>query len=96
MKNARILRLTSGEQVICELIDDQSDDECISVKMAFIVSHEVESNRLLYSAFAPYSSATGVVNVRKTSVTFLSTPSSQLVDQYIDLIEGNLNPSTDE
>lgn len=96
MKNARILRLTSGEQIVCELLDDQPDDECIGVKMAFIVTHDLESNRLLYSAFAPFSSATGVVGVRKTSLTYMSTPSSQMVDQYIDLLEGNLNPTADE
>lgn len=96
MKSARILRLTSGEQIICELLDDQPDDECISVKMAFIVNLDLETNRLMYSAFAPFSSATGIVAVRKTSLTYMSTPSSQLVDQYIDLLEGNLNPVSDE
>lgn len=96
MKSARILRLTSGEQIICELLDEQPDDECISVKMAFIITHELESNRLLYSAFAPFSSATGVVAVRKTSLTYMSTPSSHLIDQYVDLLEGNLNPTTNE
>lgn len=96
MKSARILRLTSGEQIICELLDDQPDDECISVKMAFIVNLDLETNRLMYSAFAPFSSATGIVAVRKTSLTYMSTPSSQLVDQYIDLLEGNLNQVSDE
>jgi len=51
---------------------------------------------LLYSAFAPFSTARGVVDVRKTSLTFISVPSSQLVDQYVDLLEGNLDPSIDE
>ena len=96
MKSARVLRLTSGEQIICELLDDQPDDECISVKMAFIVTHDLESNRLMYSAFAPFSSVTGIVAVRKTSLTYMTIPSSQLVDQYVDLLEGNLNLTTNE
>lgn len=96
MKSARILRLTSGEQIICELLDKQPDDECISVKFPFTVTLDTQSNRLLYSAFAPFSTATGIVDVRKTSLTFISVPSSQLVDQYVDLLEGNLDPSIDE
>jgi hypothetical protein len=96
MKSARVLRLTSGEHIICELLDKQPDEECIRVKFPFVVTHDIESRRLMYSPFAPFSTATGLVDVRKTSLTFMSVPSSHLVDQYVDLLEGNLNQSADE
>ena len=96
MKSARILRLNSGEQIICELMDDQPDDECITIKLGFVVALDNEQNRLMYTAFAPFASATGVVSVRKTSITYISLPSSQLVDQYVDLLEGNLSLTNNE
>ena len=91
MSEMKVIRLTSGEQLICHL--SEHDDDNMLISMGFVLSAEQGTNRILYHPFAPWSSATGEVVLKKESISFISQPASFLIDQYQDLLDGKLLPA---
>lgn len=91
MSEMKVIRLTNGEQLICHL--SEHDDDNMLISMGFTVSAEQGTNRIMYHPFAPWSSATGEVVLKKDSISFISQPASFLIDQYQDLLDGKLLPA---
>jgi hypothetical protein len=88
----KIIRLTNGEQVVCDL--SEGDDKTFFVRYGFGVVPDMDNPaQIKFYPFAPYSSKHGVVEVRKESVTFVSEPATEVSNLYKDIVEGNISPS---
>ena len=92
MSDVKIVRLTNGDQMVCQLSDH--DDDNVLVTMGFIIISDQATQRIMYQPFAPWSSATGEAVLRKDSISFITDPASFLLAQYRDLIDGKLTPAT--
>lgn len=92
MSDVKIVRLTNGDQMICQISDH--DDDNVLVTMGFIVHNDQQTQRIMYLPFAPWSTATGEVVLKKDSISFITDPASFLLDQYQDLLDGKLTQAT--
>jgi len=92
MSDVKIVRLTNGDQMVCQLSDH--DDSSVLITMGFHVQNDKQTQRIVYMPFAPWSTATGEIVLKKDSISFISEPASFLIDQYQDLIDGKLTPAT--
>ncbi|MEL0016333.1 MAG: hypothetical protein VW715_14020 [Rhodospirillales bacterium] len=81
----RVIRLTSGEQVICELTT--GDDTNYIVKYGFVIVPSGDDNKQIsFFPLAPYSAQHGALEMRKDCVSFISEPESGIVDSYNNII----------
>jgi hypothetical protein len=88
MSNIKVIRLTSSEQVICELLEQT--DSVVKIKFGYVINVDGETNRLMFNPLAPFSTATGEIDLTTNSVSFISDAGYWLVDQYNDLVDGKL------
>lgn len=88
MSDIKVIRLTSGEQVICELLEQT--DSVVKIKFGYVINVDGESKRLMFNLIAPFSTATGEIDFTTNSVSFISDAGYWLIDQYKDLVDGKL------
>jgi len=95
MSNLRVVRLTNGEHVVCQLTP--GDEHTYIVKHGYsIVPDQDNPQQVRYIPFAPFSATEGVVELTKSSVSFVSLPAAAVAEAHSNILSGTLTPVTDE
>jgi len=93
MSDTKLIRLTSGEDVIATLLSE--DDESITIENA-IVAIPAGKGELGFAPWSPLlSKEVNQLTVSKRFIIYLAEPITQLVDQYKQMFSPIITPSTD-
>lgn len=85
------LKMINGEELICEFIDDDEEEDSIVVRHAYSLSSEVDHERgVRYYTFRPYmmyqEGADQFIIINASGILALSLPSLLIKDQYFSYI----------
>jgi len=78
-ENIKLLRLTSGEEIIAEV--DTSDGNQVEIKDAIIMIPAGEG-KIGFMPFIPYTKAKDGLTIRSKDIMFMVDPIDSLIDQF--------------
>ena len=78
-ENIKLLRLTSGEEIIAEV--DTSDGNQVEIKDAIIMIPAGEG-KIGFMPFKPYTKAKDGLTIRSKDIMFMVDPIDSLIDQF--------------
>jgi len=78
-ENIKLLRLTSGEEIIAEV--DTSDGNQVEIKDAIIMIPAGEG-KIGFMRFIPYTKAKDGLIIRSKDIMFMVDPIDSLIDQF--------------
>ena len=78
MSEVKIVRLTSGEELICKVTETESD---ITIKNPAILIPTGEG-QLAFGQWLPYADITKGLTIDKKYIIFMVTPATELANQY--------------
>jgi hypothetical protein len=90
MSYVNIVRLSSGEEIICEFdqfIDEDGDWGIIKNPAILIPGNE---GKLMFAKWLPYMKQTDGVKIRIKDVLFKGEPMDDLKDHYMSVVVNNL------
>jgi hypothetical protein len=84
--NVKIVRLTSGEEIICQF-EEEGDIATLKNPAVLIPSPE---GKLLLAKWLPYADAEDGVELHTRHFVFVLNPQKQLEDHYMNVVVNNL------
>jgi len=78
-ENIKLLRLTSGEEIIAEV--DTSDGNQVEIKDAIIMI-PAGKGKIGFMPFIPYTKAKDGLTIRSKDIMFMVDPIESLIDQF--------------
>lgn len=94
MSDIKHMKLLSGEEILCDLVDIQWDDnegECMVMRAAFLlIATEDFNNGLRYYTFRPFMlqvyDPSHILLLNSAAVICMTTPVDNVKEQYINFI----------
>jgi hypothetical protein len=86
MMSVKIIRLTSGEEIISNYTDN---GETITLKDASVLIPSPEG-KLLLARWLPYANTEGGVTLEKRHLVFVIDPQKELADHFINVVVNGL------
>lgn len=91
MDNVNIIRLTTGEEIMCQLtVIENGNTLSYKIKNGAILIPHPSDGRLMFGRWLPYAKAEDGVTVEAKSVMFITEPTEDLKQHYITSIVNNL------
>jgi len=90
MKDIKLIRLTSGEELIAE-IDSSGKESEITIKDAIIMIPAGEG-KIGFMPFMPYTKAEKGLVLKRENVMFMVDPVEELMDQFKQARSGIVTP----
>jgi len=91
MENVNIVRLTTGEDIVCQMtVIDNAGQISYNIKEAAILIPNPVDGRLMFGRWLPYTKATDGITVDGKFVMFVTEPTDDLKQHYITTIVNNL------
>ena len=91
MSNIKIVRLTTGEELICDA-KVNSTDQVILKDVAILIP--TQQNQLGLAPFMAYSDAKDGFNTTMASIMFIVEPVSELKNQYQQMFSKVITPTS--
>lgn len=96
MTDVKQMKLLGGEEILCDLVDvqyDEEDGEAFVIRAAYtLVSQEDFENGFRYYTFRPFMmhvyDPSHILLLNSASVICMTNPATAVIDQYIKHIEG--------
>lgn len=89
MNDVKIVRLTSGEELLCTIVDETQDSITIGDPTIIIPTQD---RNIGLAPWLPYAESEKVT-VRRDSVVFIIAPVEQLAEQYRSIHSKIITPS---
>lgn len=86
--NIQIVRLNSGEEILCDLV---SNDDTYTLKSPLIIIPQGKG-QIGFMGWMPYANTENGVEIIKTFVAFIIEPDTQLKGDYTSHITGIVVP----
>ena len=86
----KLLRLTSGEEIIAEVVNSSEDSYTIKDAIVMIPAGE---GKIGFMPWLPYTKAADGVTIRKQDVMFVIDPLEDLIDQFRQARSGIQTPA---
>ena len=80
MSEVKIVRLTSGEEIICKVVDGNTKDTKCLKKPAIIIP--VGEGRIGLSPWMPYAELTDGIEVNDVNIMFITKPVEEFLQEY--------------
>jgi len=91
MDNVNIVRLTTGEELVCQLtVIENGSQISYKIKDAAILIPHPTDGRLMFGRWLPYAKNIEDITISEKSVMFVTEPSEDLKQHYITTIVNNL------
>jgi len=89
-ENITILRLNSGEEIICSYETQETDDGIFyNIKSPAILIPGPEG-KLMFARWLPYMKQDNGISIPKSTVVFEGEPMDDLKDHYVSVVLNNL------
>ena len=85
--SVKIVRLTSGEEIISNFTDN--GDDTITLKDASVLIPSPEG-KLLLARWLPYANTESGVTLEKRNLVFVIDPQKELADHFTNVVVNNL------
>ena len=89
MKSIKLIRLTSGEEIIAEIANTSEDTYQIKDAIIMIPAGE---GKIGFMPFMPYTKAKDGLVLKKQDVMFMIDPVDELLDQFKQARSGIITP----
>ena len=89
MNDVKLVRLTSGEEVLCTLVKEGADTITITEPTVIIPTQE---RSIALAPWMPYA-ITDKMEINRTSVAFIIEPVEQLAAQYNEIHSKIITPN---
>lgn len=89
MTDIRIFKLSSGEEIIAEVVEESSNSNHVSIDMPFIVAINPEG-KMFFVPFMPYAGET--LALRKSNVSIETRPAAQVAEHYMRMTSKVIAP----
>ena len=80
MSEVKIVRLTSGEEIICKVVDGNTKDTKCLKKPAIIIP--VGQGKIGLSPWIPYSEISDGIEVKDDNIMFITKPVDEFLNEY--------------
>ena len=80
MSEVKIVRLTSGEEIICKVVDGNTKDTKCLKKPAIIIP--VGEGRIGLSPWMPYAEVADGIEVNDVNIMFITKPVEEFLQEY--------------
>ncbi len=88
--NIRIVRLNSGEEILCNLVKNESDS---TLKDPLLIV-PASNGQIGFMSWMPYADTDGGVNIPNSFIVFDIKPDKMLSDEYSSHVSGIVVPSS--
>ena len=88
--NIQIVRLNSGEEILCDLVADDTND-VVTLKSPLIIIPQGQG-QIGFMGWMPYANTENGVDISKSFVAFTVEPDTQLKGDYTSHISGIVVP----
>jgi hypothetical protein len=89
MKNIKLIRLTSGEEILATIIDDTDGDVNFKEPIAL---YAVEEGKMGFMQWMPYTTVKDGVTISKSKIMFMADPVDDVLNQYKEATGGIVVP----
>ncbi len=89
MKSIKLIRLTSGEEIIAEIVNTSEDTYQIKDAIIMIPAGE---GKIGFMPFMPYTKAKDGLVLKKQDVMFMIDPVDELLNQFKQARSGIITP----
>ena len=90
MSNVNIVRLTSGEEIICQFEETTNESGTFFVIKNPAILIPGAEGKLMFAKWLPYMKQDDGVRILKSNVLFQGEPMDDLKDHYMSVVVNNL------
>jgi|TARA_R100000008_G_scaffold83201_1_gene68324 hypothetical protein len=80
MSEVRVVRLQTGEEIICKLLDGSTDNTKLLKKPAIIIP--VGQGKIGLSPWLPYAEISDGIEIKESHIMFITEPVEEFLNEY--------------